>query len=367
VAFKAYFAITANTVQFGARLELEANALGFTAEGHAGLDVLFQFNPFRFQTDLSLGMSLRKGDWYIAGVSLDLGVTGPKPWILDGEATFEFLEIQKKFPVHAVLGEAEKSEKPKIDVGKELLLPALERPDAWKPRSGSSPGVRLRDVPAAEGEVWVLPDGGIDLRQSVAPLGVTLEQYGNSAVTGETRFAITGAKLGGTPCGVDPVEDWFALSQFLVMSDEEKLSAPSFESLDCGVCFGADEAAGGEARDLALDYEEIVWDPKADGPRLTRDTGQHPLDGGVLEREVARAGAKAVRKPALMRLSGPAGGKTGGVRIEPARFTVTSRLTGEPAADAQAVRYVAARETLKKHGAGARRLQIQPHAATEEV
>ena len=45
---ESYFAVTSNTVQFGARVELYAAAAGFNVYGFLGYDVLFQFDPFRF-------------------------------------------------------------------------------------------------------------------------------------------------------------------------------------------------------------------------------------------------------------------------------------------------------------------------------
>ena len=48
---EAYFALTSNTVQFGARAELYAAAAGFSVHGDIGFDVLIQFDPFSFLAD----------------------------------------------------------------------------------------------------------------------------------------------------------------------------------------------------------------------------------------------------------------------------------------------------------------------------
>ena len=58
---ESYFAVTSNTVQFGARVELYAAAAGFNVYGFLGYDVLFQFDPFRFIAKLYGGIALAPG------------------------------------------------------------------------------------------------------------------------------------------------------------------------------------------------------------------------------------------------------------------------------------------------------------------
>ena len=45
IVCEAYFAITSNTVQFGARALLHASAHGFSIDGDVGFDVLVQLLP----------------------------------------------------------------------------------------------------------------------------------------------------------------------------------------------------------------------------------------------------------------------------------------------------------------------------------
>ena len=56
-----YFAVTANTLQWGAKAELFARSGGFSVEGHIGYDVLIQFDPFGFVADFSAGVQLKHG------------------------------------------------------------------------------------------------------------------------------------------------------------------------------------------------------------------------------------------------------------------------------------------------------------------
>ncbi|MET0333342.1 MAG: DUF6603 domain-containing protein, partial [Rhizobacter sp.] len=58
---EAYFAITANTVQFGARASLYASAIGFSVEGDIGFDVLLQLAPLHFIAGYHAKLQLKRG------------------------------------------------------------------------------------------------------------------------------------------------------------------------------------------------------------------------------------------------------------------------------------------------------------------
>ena len=61
LTLETYFAVTSNTVQFGARLELYAAASKFNVYGFLSFDVLFQFNPFYFIAEVTAMLALRVG------------------------------------------------------------------------------------------------------------------------------------------------------------------------------------------------------------------------------------------------------------------------------------------------------------------
>src|SRR4029453_2466143 len=85
----AYLALTSNTAQIGARLDLFASAGRASIEGHLSFDALFQFAPFQFVVDLGAGIAFKYRGRTLFGVSLDMTLSGPAPWHARGKATID--------------------------------------------------------------------------------------------------------------------------------------------------------------------------------------------------------------------------------------------------------------------------------------
>ena len=87
----AYFALTSNTVQFGAHAHLYASADGFSVTGEAGFDVLIQLLPFHFLAEFFAGMQLKKGSTNLFKVKVEGALEGPLPLSVRAKCTFEIL------------------------------------------------------------------------------------------------------------------------------------------------------------------------------------------------------------------------------------------------------------------------------------
>src|SRR5512143_1856115 len=74
---EAYFALTSNTVQFGARAELYASASGFSIQGETGFDVLIQVSPFAFLADFYAQLQLKRGSTSLFKVRVEGALAGP--------------------------------------------------------------------------------------------------------------------------------------------------------------------------------------------------------------------------------------------------------------------------------------------------
>lgn len=275
-----YWAITANTIQYGAHASLYAAAGGFSVEGEIGYDVLIQPLAFRFLADFHASVQLKRGSRNLFKVVIDGALEGVRPLRVSAKVTFEILWLDFTIRVDKTLIAGDRPPlPPAVNVIGELKA-ALADGTAWSTLmpSGESEAVVLRKLPpGASGALPVLhPLGRLAVRQQVVPLNTErdVDTYGGAPVAGDRRFSVTRATLNGTPQSPSATQDLFVPTQFFEMSDDEKLAAPSFESRDNGVVFGSDTIVfpAAESVDAPLVYESIVIDDAAGPAPLQRST-----------------------------------------------------------------------------------------------
>lgn len=237
-----YFAITSNTVQFGARVEVYARASSFNVYGFIAFDVLFQFSPFRFLADVSAMLALRVGSSAFASITLAFTLEGPTPWSVNGTASFKicwFFTLKVRFSKTW-------GEQPNEIAGDALVMPvllaALNDPNNWSVEApaGRHLLVSTREIvpaPGAPAAVIAQPYGVLTVSQKVVPLNLTIETFGNLRPADGTLFSIGGVQLGESTTipNPDPAKEHFAPAQFFKKSDADKLSDKSFERYDSGI------------------------------------------------------------------------------------------------------------------------------------
>ncbi|GAA4364060.1 hypothetical protein GCM10023185_33240 [Hymenobacter saemangeumensis] len=265
LTLSSYVAITANTVQFGSRLDLYVNLPGsYYIAGFLSFDALFQFNPFRIAVQVAAGVAIKKGNSTKLSIHLRLNVTGPAPWHIDGEGSFKILFFKIKFRVNRTFGQgAAPQPLPDTDV-RRLLLDALRDPKSWEVQV---PAVRPANLVVLRAEtdpekLLVDPGGALSVRQRVVPLAYRLERFGNTRPTPGNEFNISSATVGATNplpvqgSSLEYLNDHFAPGQFRTMSDQQKLSAPSFQSMRSGIRLGlVDGLSGGSFVTRTVQYE----------------------------------------------------------------------------------------------------------------
>ncbi|HEY0377474.1 MAG TPA: DUF6603 domain-containing protein [Pyrinomonadaceae bacterium] len=266
---EAYFAVTSNTVQFGARIELYAAASKFNVYGYLGFDTLFQFSPFSFTAEISAGLALRVGSRRIMAVELKLTLTGPGPFRARGKAKFKIIFFHFSVSFDVTWGDVLDAVMPAANV-LALLTDALRRTDNW-----------LAELPAARSllvtvkelaglpDVLIHPAGTLVVSQRVVPLDLKIAKFGNARPEGPDLFRITRVVCKGDTLPTTPevqlatveARDEFAPAQFREMTDAERLASKSFEKLKSGVRLRASEELQSSycvTRDV--EYESIIID-----------------------------------------------------------------------------------------------------------
>ena len=230
-----YFAVTSNTAQFGAKLELYAAAWKFNVYGFLTFDVLFQFNPFYFIAEITAMLALRVGSSSFASIKLSLTLEGPTPWKAQGTAKFKicwFFTLKVRF--NKTFGESRNTTLPDVAV-LPLLVAAFEANDNWE---SELPPERHRLESIREetpGQLLVHTVGTLKVSQKVAPLNVRIDRLGGQRPSDAREFQLTDVQPEASP---EKVQEAFAPAQFFDMSDEQKLTSASFKQFDSGVRIG---------------------------------------------------------------------------------------------------------------------------------
>ncbi|MCH5600861.1 DUF6603 domain-containing protein [Niabella ginsengisoli] len=241
LGIECYFAVTSNSVQFGAKAELLAEGpMGFNLYGMLSLDVLFIFDPFSFSIRLEATLAIRHNKSVLFGIHF-LGIlSGPTPWHIEGEVSFGILFATITIGFETTWGD----NKPEIAVETEdlrsLINSELSKAANWKPiiPDFNNVHVTLRTLLEDEQvDLLIHPFGAISFSQRALPLNFSIKKYGNKKPLheNESNFIITNVKIGGAALSFIKNEELFAVGNYQSLSEAEKLSRKSFERLESGV------------------------------------------------------------------------------------------------------------------------------------
>lgn len=258
VRIEGYFALTTNTVQAGAHAEIYAKAAGFSLQGWAGLDMLFQFQPFKVFAQLTAGVAIKRGSRSLMSLTLSAEFEGFTPIHIDGRVRFKILFVKVKIPVSLTIGRKSEKRLPPVEIRPDLIA-ALSNARSW------TGGIRKNDTSVvtlaerATGPTLLHPLASFSVRQQVVPLDVKVDLYNGAPPKGDAEYKVTGVWVRGSRSylTVDSLKDDFAPAQFFEMSDGEKIAAPAFEKYDAGVELSGD---GIDFPDAALEAKNMEFE-----------------------------------------------------------------------------------------------------------
>jgi hypothetical protein len=317
-----YTALTSNTVQIGGAFDASYSKAGFTIAAHLGVDALLDTSTFTFVVDFRASVALRRGSRNLAGISLSGTISGPRPFRVDARAKLSLFFFSVTFHVSFSIGEGAPAPLPATTTARERLVAALSDLRNWSANLPENETllVSLRQATGAPAEVVAHPLGEVAVRQRVLPLDLRIQRLGGEAVAGDDRFQLINARLGSVPAGPGPaVQDFFALGDYLQLSDDERLSRPAFENLPSGRSFSAADLTGGDRQARRLEYRTIV-----------RRRGQAPATGpryepGLDKFLVAVQQGAAAQSPLRQRGAGRFAGASQAFALGEPRYTVVAR------------------------------------------
>ena len=315
IRLSSYLALSANTLQFGAAMDLRADAGPAALTATASFDALLQFKPFHLELDVAIRAAITLYGNAVMALDVAAHLSGPGPWQLAGKVRFAVLCFSFTIPISGTFGGAAKQIAPAVVDVLPPLVQALSAASNWTLNAPAGPGVlTLRGGVAGTA---LHPLGGLTLRQRVAPLEIPINRFGADILPASTTLSVTVTNpTGGTPIrsqtGTDT--DLFAPGQYVTMTDAQRISAPSFEPLASGLTVSsADVVVAGNNGTAASETDAAQFTPSSKqwDPMVIDDLPAGPI---VPTAAAATAGHGRLRigtRRADQRAAGELGGSGG--------------------------------------------------------
>ncbi len=261
IRVEGYFAVTSNSVQFGASVEVYFGLDAFNIDGHLAFDALFRFSPFYFIITISASLSVKVFGVGLFSVRMRGSLEGPTPWHVEGTGSISLLFFDIDVDFSHTWGNEEDTTLPPISV-MPLLVAEYEKLENWLAvlPAGNQLLVSLRSADEGSEEFVLHPVGSLKISQRAVPLDITIAKVGNQKPDDANRFDITVTTSGIEERGT--VNESFAVGQYLDKSDSELLNAKSFEPMKGGVelSVAGEQYHAPVAVKRVVRYEQIIID-----------------------------------------------------------------------------------------------------------
>ncbi|MFI7494380.1 DUF6603 domain-containing protein [Kocuria sp. M4R2S49] len=229
--FEGYFAITTNTLQFGASVEVVINLGNFNIRGFLGFDALIRFEPVHFEFAIEASVKVRWKKHNLGGLQLRGRLSGPGPIVFHGRVCFEVLWFDICFEETFTLGSPSPPAVTPVPSALVELVRELEDPGNVRPVDAVDPWVVVEPAQGASLPV-ISPLGQAVWSQERAPLRLLLQRFEGAPLSQSETVSAAGPQVTG-----DEV-DWFAPGGFTELTDADALHRRAFERLTAGVRLG---------------------------------------------------------------------------------------------------------------------------------
>ncbi|MDK1361917.1 hypothetical protein QNO00_16825 [Arthrobacter sp. zg-Y1219] len=369
LTLKLYFAVTSNTIQFGAQLAFFVGVDGFSISGDLGFDVLVQFVPFLIEAHMWGRLAVTAGGTDVCSIKLDLQLRGPTPWYAHGTASIGFLFFSISVEVEARLGDAHETSIPAEPVLSKLL-DQFRDPLNWTASLAASASVGVTLMPLPSGALVVDAAGLLSAQQNLMPLETDIGLVGKTPPSDVQRVSITGLTFGTTspqPITFADVTAPFSPSTFAgsTSTNPDLLTAPAFEDRPNGV-----RASSGESleADFVLHHPQafemiVIDDPDPGAPTPPAV----PANPKLMFSKLIAGGAIANSAGSRLQAKLNEGGSVRQAAVTEQLFAVTAKdslapvgAAGEPVAETVLLSRTDAEQRLANMPADGRRFQIVP-------
>jgi hypothetical protein len=317
----AYLAVTTNSVQFGASVELEAGFAGFGLSGHGDFDSILSFNPFGFLVDFGATVSIECADFDVCSITLAAHLSGPSPWRISGHASFSVLlwDVDVDLP-ELTWGAEEPPPLPPPRDPLAVLAVELGRPENWAAASRELPNLAQLRPGVDRDQTALHPMSQLAFSQDAVPLDVELQRMGGVPLTEPVTVSVT-PPAGST---LQPTPAYFVPDQFRDLDALSQVTSAGYAVLDGGFTLDNQDPVVADGIQTRQDAPETYLLEAIHAVRLLGPVELSWFDVTGAGHAVAVAPA-AVR---LVRLQDPGAGVVAGrADLSDAATTFVDRLT----------------------------------------
>ncbi|MET0711376.1 MAG: hypothetical protein ABWZ30_02585, partial [Jiangellaceae bacterium] len=157
------------------------------------------------------------------------------------------------------------------------------------------------------------PLGRLAIRQRAVPIGLQLQRLGTRPIAGgpQTVDVATVALNDATMTSFEHTTESFSRGEFVDLTDDEKLTGPSFEPFPSGVIVGSSGyvTAESHARDVTAAFETVRFDPEPESLMTTWTVAAMPIviasHDAAMHASQLGAAARSDRAEATLRIASP--------------------------------------------------------------
>lgn len=270
ITLDSYVAITSNTFQTGASLELYAEYDRVTVTGNAGFDALIRFSPFSFETSFFAWMTVEVFGENVACIDLLVNFTGPNPYRTEGYAKLKLSSFGPSVDIDfdKTFGDPVAETPPQVSPF-EVLLAQLEDSRNLQFELPDWANSYIKLVEADYTEKLLDPVGAVVLSQNAVPLELQLERYGGGTPPSNEQYM-------SLDVDGETVQAPFSPAQFRNWSDTQKLQAQAFENFAAGKRLRSTFHTS-PLRSVVRDFEVVLVERQAE-PDLADPSVYEPID-----------------------------------------------------------------------------------------
>ena len=339
MSFKGYFAITSATIQAGSALRVWAT-IGIAAiEGGFGFDAICYLVPkFYFEVDLHAYLAVEVFGLDFASVHLEGLLAGPGRWRIAGRAKVNTPWPLPDFSLSVDESWGTDRDTPQItvDVADQLSkeIAKISNWSAQLPKGGET-YLTLAQITGGT-DLLAHPLGSLVFQQKLVPFELRLAKASGSKIAGANEFFGAALQLSQASNVVphkpaSTLKDFFAAAQFLEMSQDDRMTKPSFETFAAGYELADDAYDLGEIAEVTLGYEEAdLAAPRKDRKlrRIGLDVYAEVMHGPLMR--FGAAGVSSWRDKALIQPAAP-----GALKVNPAPMVVADKSSLQVAGGGQ--------------------------------